>query len=529
MNGAGGAASWPPRCATTSLCIVLVWAVVCLPMLGEGGLIDTEGHRALPAWEWLAPQTDAPHDAFVPRLFEQPYLRKPQGMAWAVWLSAQMLGPSELSARLVSALSMLGLALVSSLYGARWFGLRAGLASGLGVVLMPVFWPIARAAEIEMLLLFGTGLAALGAIELLRHGSARIARALLAASVTLGIIVAGLAKGPAAVPTLLAAIAGPIVVFGRASRSGLPALAVAISAGLAALAALGLITASRVSDLNTPAVTQSPTDFLWTPSGALSALLLPFAGVIMAMPVALALLFPWGPDARREPAHDTPHPWPEHAVPTARALSWSFMLGVLVSAAAGLSNPRYVLPVLVLVPPLVGYAVGGLAGGFGPRRRHIARVLALGGLRVWVVLLLVASLGWSFGLEPRRRATSGRDAGERLAPYLPDGSLVLAHDLVEARPETLHYARAAAAREGRSVRIRWVVLDADAIAQASAPGNDQAPGSPSPAVVLIVRDDPGSQELTSVLSLAPAVRVAELGRASVHQYALVALEVVPPP
>ena len=60
-----------------ALCAVVFWV-----RLGADGLGATEGHRAVPGWEMLDTGR-----WLVPTMFDQPYLRKPPGMSWAVALS----------------------------------------------------------------------------------------------------------------------------------------------------------------------------------------------------------------------------------------------------------------------------------------------------------------------------------------------------------------------------------------------------------------------------------------------------------
>ncbi len=505
-----------PRSAWRDVLIIAAaWALVCLPRLGSGGFTDTEGHRVIPGWE-LADAVRAPDvapDPFVPRMFGRAYMRKPQGMTWAIALSGWMCGESELSARLVSAVSLLVLAVGSWWFASSWFGERRALAGGLAVLLMPTFWPIARAAEIEMLMIAGAGLGALGIMDLLTraHEQGRGRDWLSATVAAVGIVVAVLAKGPAALPVFGGAVLGPIVVA-RSVRPLLraPLLATLGGAG-AALGVLAIVTARRVGALGETPITQSPGEFLW--SSGLATLVIPFAAFAMGLPASLALLFPWGPDAAREP--QPVDAWPDGARERARALAWSFLLGSVIFVVAGVSNPRYALPLLVFVPGLVAYVTAGLDSGFLAKRRAIARVMSLGRARVWVPVLLVGALVWSFGVEPGRRATSGRDAGVRLAELMPEGErvILLANDLVEARPETLLYAKRAAGERGCELDTRWTPLDGEALARAAGAGVP---------VVVVARDDADSDEAARVMALAPTDAWRELGRGTVHKYAFIA-------
>jgi 4-amino-4-deoxy-L-arabinose transferase-like glycosyltransferase len=79
----------PPLLSRLWVQVVLTLAAACLaqlPWLGSSGLSQSEGHRAIPGWTMLERG-----NWIVPHLFEQPYLRKPPGMPWAVAL--YLLGP----------------------------------------------------------------------------------------------------------------------------------------------------------------------------------------------------------------------------------------------------------------------------------------------------------------------------------------------------------------------------------------------------------------------------------------------------
>ncbi|MEO1511955.1 MAG: glycosyltransferase family 39 protein, partial [Planctomycetota bacterium] len=140
--------------------LLLLSAAVFGLRLGDGGLWATEGHRALPAFamhesgDWL-----------VPRLFEQPYLRKPPGIQWLMQAGIELFGDSPFAARAPVAVCATLMVLVAWRFGRLWFGPRGGLASGLAMLLMPWVWPAARAAEIETLNNLGTQLAAMALLH----------------------------------------------------------------------------------------------------------------------------------------------------------------------------------------------------------------------------------------------------------------------------------------------------------------------------------------------------------------------------
>ncbi|MBK7403357.1 MAG: hypothetical protein IPJ41_01665 [Phycisphaerales bacterium] len=175
------------------------------------------------------------------------------------------------------------------------------------------------------------------------------------------------------------------------------------------------------------------------------------------LPAALSLLFPWGPDARRErtaaKAQGGETPVPESI---ASALAWACIASLGILTVAGVSNPRYGLPACALVTPLVAYLARGASGAFVGKRPAIARAMLLGSRSVWPLILLVGAGLYVGYIEPHRRASSGREAGVALAASLPDGAEVWADEMIEARPEVLLYAvREAEARLGKHVRVRW--------------------------------------------------------------------------
>lgn len=492
----------PPRAARQALILLMAWAVVCLPLLGTGGLHSTEGHRAIPGWEMLdrlraeGPSVDA---LLVPTLFGEPYLRKPPGIAWATAASAAALGETEFSARLPSALAMLGMTLAAWWFASRWFGARWAIAAGLAHLLMPWLWASARSAEIESLNLLGAQLAALAAIDLARRPASRpVVVVLLGAG---GIALMGAMKGPAGAPALVGALIAPCVVAGSLRPFACPRLWAMLALGAAPLMLLGWAVARQAARLDS-IVTQPVGDFLWSADRVVGVALLAPAALAAMLPASLALLFPWGPDARAETGKGLPPP----AVEAARTLAWACVLALGALVVVGVSNPRYAMPAAVFAPPLVAYVFAGAAGGFTAIRRRIARTLMLGHPAAWPAALLVAlavHLAW---FEARSRATSGREAGVALADALPDGAAVIADHLVEARPEVLLYAARRAHEQGRSVTVRW------------------EPGLPSlgvlpPGVFVALRTDAGSDERARFERDGLSARFERIYEGRVHKFA----------
>lgn len=457
--------------ARGALVVALVCAGLYWTRLGATGFSMTEGHRVVPAWEMLERG-----EFLLPRMFGQVYLRKPPGMPWAIAGASTVLGETELAARAVSALAMTATALLALMFAARWYGSRWALSAGLAMALMPLFWMPGRSAEIEALHNLGVFLGAAVLLDVLVRGGRRAGWAPVLA---LGIIIAALAKGPAGLPVLAGVVAGACAV----RRSVLPARSAVLWVGtVGATVVLGIVAWRMAGALQasgeTP-ITQTPGEFLWsrgklTPAGLLSVAALPVVAWASGFPASLALLFPWGPDARAE-VHEGDAGWR-----LARAVAVAMVVALGLYAALGVDNPRYAMPAMTLAPLLVPYVVRGWRERFVPVRRRIARVLLLGTPHAWIALLLAAGAAYVMVIEPSRRATSGRATGEAVGAALPAGAVVWANDLIEARPEVLLYARRAAPE--KSLQVRWQTAMG---AEASLPG---------PGGFVALRIDAGSGE-----------------------------------
>lgn len=433
--------------------IVLAWAAVALPGLGAGGLVRTEGHRVAPAVGmlegdgWLAP-----------RMFGRAYLRKPPGGAWAFAAASAATGDRVLGPRLVSAGALLAMAVGSWWFGRRWFGPKAGLAAGLATALTPMFFEYARAAELEMLNNLFAAFAAWIVLELaLRRACRPTLAAAALAGCTAGMM---LVKGPAGWPAPL----GMLIGAAWAARSwrvlGTPRVWAALAAGCAAF---GAVWWAIERSVQADAVRQLPTAFLFEP-GRLGALALFVPSVfVAALPLSLAALFPWGPDARSEA--DGAGREAVRRLGVARALGLGAAAGVALLLVVGVSNPRYAQPVVATLGPLAGWAVAGVgrSGVFGPVRRRIGRAMLLGSPAAMACVLLAGALLFSQVIEPRRRAGSGEPVGRAAALACADdvraagGPLVVAADgVIGARPETLLAFREAARELGTEVDVRWI-------------------------------------------------------------------------
>lgn len=504
------------------LAVAAVCALVFWLGLGVGGFTSTEGHRVLPAYEMLDAEGGVAGEGWggwlVPSLFGQPYLRKPPGAPWAIALASELFGRTEFAARAVSALSMTLLALLSAALAGRWFGRRtlAPLAAGLAVALMPWLWSSGRQAEIEAMHNLAVAAAALLLLDVLILRPRPGARSLGAAGAGLAVAAAVLAKGPAGLPVLVAAVASACIVRRSVRPCVDPFLWLALTLAAAVLTPVGLAIAARLGDIRAAGgsiVLQSPAAFAFEPGRLVGiALLLP-AAFVSAFPAALAALFPWGPDARREAEERRPAAGSDTPLRLAQAAVLTFLIACGLYTLAGIGNPRYALPAAVVLPVVWGYVAAGFSapGRMTPKRRAIARLMLLcprparlpGPLRPlaapWLPIVLLAGAVFVYipVVEGADRAASGRTAGIALAEALrsafPDagGPLVLAaDDLVEARPEVLHYARTAGAEQGLGLVPRWFAgVDADGLL---------ARGD-----VALLRDDPGSNEWAAVAERVP--------------------------
>lgn len=480
----GGARAWTSRPWVSALLVVGVCALVYWPMLGSGGLTATEGHRVIPAWSMMDSG-----DWLVPRLFGQAYLRKPPGIQWAIALSSEVLGRTELAARAVSALSCTLMALVAWVFAGRWFGWRWALAGGLAQALMPWMWTVGRQAEIEALHTLMVQLACLSAMDvMMRDRPVRaLAGALSGALIALGVTGMALTKGPAGAPALVGAFVGACL----ARRSWRPAawatVWVGIGVGAAVVGWTLFAVSTRLARTGEAAITQGAGAFLFEPGRIARVIALAPTALAAMVPASLAFLFPWGPDARAEAdASDAARErWAR-----ARGLALAWAAGLAVCTLAGVGNVRYAMPMAVFAPPAAAAVFAAWrTGGLVRARGAIARAMTLGHPAVITAALLAGAWVWIGTGERALRASSGRDAGvelgRALAGQLEGGggpAEVWADDLVEARPEVLAYARRAA---GGRVAIRWTPGLGDRV-------------TPAPGVWVVAREDEGSGERAAV-------------------------------
>jgi 4-amino-4-deoxy-L-arabinose transferase-like glycosyltransferase len=425
--------------------VVVVGLAVYLPWLGSLSLDSSEGLRAVPAAEMLA-RGDWLHQT----IFEQTYVRKPPGIAWAIAASTGTLGWSEWTVRLPSALAGMAMGLVAWAFASRWFGGRWGVAAGLAQVLLPLFWSPGRTAEIEMLLLLFTQVGALALADL-ALGQKPGRAGTLAMGVLAGVGIAGSAimKGPAAATVFAGVLVGACALRGI----GPTARRVGVWGGIAlgGIVAAAVLAAFARANARPEAIAEDVGGFLWSGERLVGTLTLIPAAFIAALPASLALVVPWGPDARREGGAGEQEDRARR-VALGLAIAWFASVGVLM--IVGVGNARYAMPAAVLLAPVVAYAARGVwGGGFLPHRVRIVRAMFLGRAWAWAIVLTLGALAAAGIAAERQRASpefTGRTAGRALAAAVPAGKL-WGDDLVEARADVLLYAK----RASPGLEPRW--------------------------------------------------------------------------
>ncbi len=451
----GPAIHTPRRAPAIDLAIIVAACILVYWIgLGSTGLSLSEGLRAIPAWEMMDTG-----DYFVTRMFGEAYFRKPPGMMWAIAASSSIFGQTEFAARAVSAAACTLMPLVAWWFARRWFGPTAGLIAGLAQGLTPFFWEAGRSAEIEALHTLFIQLACLSVLDPAVRRRCSLAKSPLPpVLMLLGLFGALLTKGPAGLPavagSVLAAlwlVRGPGDPGNTSSRPSLSAcFRVAGPPILASALIGGALFAWLAQPYRTlPTVTQSPGEFLWDISKLASILSLPLVGLAAALPGSLAVL-------------SLSSLWGRRSTDPRAAVLFGMILAAIVSllvfTAAGVSNPRYTMPVVPFWPVALGGLLAITSTPSNARRLRIAGVTL-------TTLLVTAGIIVS-QLSDRARAGdggrgSGRPTGEAIARAIVASDLnfadveLWADGAVEARPEVLLYARRAAALHGIDLRPRW--------------------------------------------------------------------------
>ena len=433
-------ARWQPL-MLLALCVAVFWM-----NLSASGLHSTEGHRSIPGWEALDTGQWVPT-----RMFEASYVRKPPGMPWAVAVSSMIFGETEFAARAVSALASTLMALSAWWFARRWYGDPWGIAAGLAQALMPVFWSAGRAAEIEPMLCLGTQLSAFVLIDALTASGPLAARSRIVLSAGFGaaLALALIAKAHAGLPVIAGVVAAACIVTRSARPLGSRVLwgGSLMAVGLLLPVAIEFWRAMRAE----PTVTEDFAGYLWNWSRVGEWLEMPFKAISTGLPAILALLFPWGPDARSEVSSDEDR----RCYAITRVVAIGFLAALAVYMLFGVRNERYAMPALVLLPPLAAYVARGTASFFTPTRRRFARRFALGSPLGLVVAMVMGAMVYVWIIDPMRDERSARSAADALARALPDNAEVWCNGIINSEPELLWYARREARAAGKAIRPIW--------------------------------------------------------------------------
>lgn len=193
MNSAGATTDRGFLTRFAGVPVLLILLIVVLLgtalRLSSGELKGEEGRRAIAASEMISSG-----DWLVPTVWGQAYLNKPPGYPWLVAISSQFTGGvNPLAVRIPAFLAFAGLAVVLFFLGRRWGGVEGGLLTSFFLVASIEMQKKAMIGETDMLLTFGISLYALALWDrdsTWKHGVCG----------SIGLIIAGFAKGPAVLP-----------------------------------------------------------------------------------------------------------------------------------------------------------------------------------------------------------------------------------------------------------------------------------------------------------------------------------------
>ncbi len=186
----------------TLLALVLLWAALYLPGLGQSDILSTnEANRAMAAREMLARG-----DWIVPTLVGEPYLNKPPAYYWQAMLCYRVFGDHAAGARLPAALAALATALAAFGCFHRQGRAQAGAFAAMLCLATPLLILQGTEAELDMGLILWIFLTQLCMLQALQQRP--ITYSLLA---YLFLALATLTKGPVAwaffLPMLLLQVA----------------------------------------------------------------------------------------------------------------------------------------------------------------------------------------------------------------------------------------------------------------------------------------------------------------------------------
>lgn len=513
--------------------VVLALALALfVPGLGASGYAHAEAFRVQPAYEMMQRG-----DYVTVRLFEQAYLRKPPGMPWAIAISTHLFGAGEFASRLVSAVAVAIGALASLAFVNRWFGKPFGLVAGLAFVLAPAFWwypPIARSAEIEAL---HNTFVVIGALCLVQtflpvsFGETRswLRTLLILCATTLGVTGAFFTKGPAGVPVFVGAcLAGYLLrtrATGHAASNVRTWIAVIAPFGIAAGLLVWWAWAAHQRIAGESIVLESPTLFLFRPQQLLEIASLPVAVLIAALPTSLGVLaiaFYRSGIAQR--AGNTA------SGRAALALLLTIGFAILGYMLTGVSNNRYALPAVALMPAACGAAAWVLVQRArtlpSPLAQAEHRRLKQFGVALLIVLLAAATFSAWYGEHRRNTRTSGKAFGVELGAYLTRPAELWADQVIDTRPEVVMAAVDVARSHQVGIRARWMPVSL----WRREHGETSVPMPPVGSYVLLRTDDlprRDQYELDEEREYASVMhRLREVHRGMVHNFEYRLYEVI---
>lgn len=435
--------------------VMLLCAFVTLPSLSAEGLTSSEGHRVIPAIEMLESG-----NYLVPTMFGQPYVRKPQMVPWLFSVALRIHDNPDLSPRLVSGLAFTLMIFGSWFFARRWFGKGAGFPAAFVLGLTPLYWSPARAAEIESIHNLFTAIGAWIVIELCVRSHKKSSSLLWQLGLFVISLCMLLTKGPAGFPIMLGVLLA-CTILSSTARERIRAFtrpSVWVPVIIASLV-FAWHWSNTLQAAGPDAVVQTPNAFMFE-----SGRLLKLAGfvpvsLLTAFPLTLAMLFPWGPDARAEAGENNTL---SDRLTIAKVIALAVPCALIVMMLTGVSNDRYAQPILAPLAPLVGWL---LTTQLTKKRTTILRILTLGGPAILAAILWSGFVFYLTQFEPNRRAKSGKLPAQEAARALievlestPNNTtpILVAHNMIEARPETLFYLRSALREAGQDLDIRWI-------------------------------------------------------------------------
>lgn len=134
-----------------SLCLLLVLLFIYLQFFHRLGALGLVGPDE-PRYAAVAKEMLLSGDYVTPRLSGQAWFEKPILYYWLTALSYKLVGVNEFAARLVSVLAGTLGVMVAFLVGRNWISVRVGLMAALVLSTSVVYFSLARAASMDMLL-----------------------------------------------------------------------------------------------------------------------------------------------------------------------------------------------------------------------------------------------------------------------------------------------------------------------------------------------------------------------------------------